>query len=65
MMDITGSLFRHPTNVSPKNENTHKSRLGGEGRGGASFSAPGFVFHFFLSSFFNFSFGSDPMKRSL
>lgn len=45
--------------------NTYKSRLGGGGRGGASFSAPGFVLRFFLSSFFNFSFGSDPMKRSL
>ena len=46
-------------------ESTYKSRLGGLGSGGASFSAPGLFFVFFFSSFFNFSFGSDPIKRSL
>ena len=46
-------------------DKTYKTKLAGGGSGGASFSAPGFVFIFFFISFFNFSFGSDPIKRSL
>ena len=46
-------------------DKTYKSKFAGGGSGAASFSAPGFVFIFFFISFFNFSFGSDPIKRSL
>ena len=46
-------------------DKTYKTKLAGGGSGAASFSAPGFVFIFFFISFFNFSFGSDPIKRSL